>query len=307
MNMLDIIRSVESSAIAAPETKLVAWDSEVFAGPLLTPRGEVVPGMVGVYAANGAFLGTYANGEKILPNLQLVGIFEDALRSMGLTWKRTIHCDGYTFRARYVLSIVVQTPDNRPVNLTVEIQNSYNGALKVGALIQALRLICANGLMGLSPIFGLSRRHSAQLDASSIAQTMASKVEEETASMAHLFAAMAQRTITRDQGRFIIRNLSGKSAKMPARLAREIETAFNANSSPGSEDISTTLWGLYQAGTFILSQREQEGFAIAPTQNAYWGEVIRALALPSVAPRGLTWEAMTAPRAESEAYPARGE
>ncbi len=305
--MLEKIQAVQVSAPASVAASLVPWDSEVFAGPLLTPRGEVIPGIVGVYASNGAFLGTYANGEKILPNLQLVRIFEEALQSMGLTWKRTIFCDGFTFRARYVLSVVVQTPDNRPVNLTVEIQNSYNGALKVAAIIQALRLICANGMMGLSEVFGLSKRHSAQLDASGIAQTMASKVEEESASMAQLFETMARRAITRDQGRFIIRNLSGKSAKMPARLAREIETAFNANSSPGSDDIATTLWGLYQAGTFVLSKRETEGFAIAPTQNAYWGEVIRALAMPSVAPRGLTWEAMVAPRSESEAYPARGE
>lgn len=305
--MFHLIQSVRANAIEATNAALVPWDSEVFAGPLLTPAGNIIPGIVGVYASNGAFLGSYSNGEKIMPNLQLVSIFEDALRSMGMTWNRTILCDGFTFRAKYTLGISVQSPDGRPVNLVVEIQNSYNGALKVAAVIQALRLICLNGMMGLSSIFELSRRHSAQLDAPGLAQIMGAKIESEAQSMSSLFSAMGERALSRDQGRNIIRNLSGRSNAMPARLAMQIEEAFNGDASPGSTDVAGTLWGLYQAGTFVLSNREREGYAIAPKQNAYWGEVIRGLAFPGAGPKGLTWDAMTAFRAESEAYPARGE
>lgn len=304
--MFDVISKVQSLAVRAPDAALVTWDSPVFAGPILSPRGEIIPGIAGVYAENGAFLGSYSNGAKILPNLELVSIFEEALRDLGIYWERSIRCNGATFRAKYVLGITVPTPDGRPVNLVVEIQNSYDGSLKVGAIIQALRLICANGMMGVSSLFDLARKHSARLDAKGLAQIMGAKVESEAQAMASLFATMAERQISRDVGRNIIRNLSGVGP-IPARVARQIEDAFSANASPGSDDIAGTLWGLMQAGTFVLSNREREGTVAAGRQNAYWGEVMKGLALPAYAHAKLTWERLVAPRSEADAYPARGE
>ena len=292
-----ILPLVATVATLEPIDAMPAWDAPVFSGSLLAPNGRIIPGRVGVYTAEGVFLGDYSKGESILPNVDLVGMFESALADMRLEFSRHIMTGWGTLRVRYTLpGVNVETPDGKGVSLVVEIQNSYNGLFKVAGIIRALRLICANGMVGMAEAFALSKRHSGSLDVAGIVQTIAPQIEREAKQLGQNLRAMAEFALPlRDQVN-VIRNLSGRSQKFPRRLARNIEKIVGAMDD--TSDTRDTLWNLYNAGTRVLSERERDGIATADGQNQYWGLFVTALAEG----RKFKVADYTAPRTREDAY-----
>jgi hypothetical protein len=292
-------------SIFAPEFEsepaMPAWDAPVFTGPMLAPNGRPIQGRVGIFTGDGIFLGDYAKETTLLPNVDLVGMFESALADLGLAFSRHIMAGWGTLRVRYTLpGVTVATPDGKGVSLVVEIQNSYNGTLKVAGIIRALRLICANGMVGLADVFSLTKRHSAQLDVAGITQTIAPAIELEANKLGQSFRAMAELALPLAHQVNIIRNLAGRSSKFPRRVARAIERTLSVGMAD-TADTAGTLWNLYNAGTRVLSEREREGYAVSDAQNQYWGLVVTDLA--SGAPNArVKLSEYVLPRSREEAY-----
>jgi hypothetical protein len=298
------LQTLEASFIAAPvPTSRVKWDAEIVTGRLYGPTGAPLPGRVGVFTREGHYLGDYSSADKILANGELAAQVEGALSSMGLKWEREIAvlADGGECVITYTLpGVKIPTPDGKGVAFRLRVENSYNGRRKVAAAIAAFRLLCLNGMLGLTNTFSLSRRHSAQLDVVGLVQTLTPEIENGAAALGRTFDRMPQIALPGDAGRHIIRNLAGRGP-IARRLARNIESTFNAGPKGIDADARGTLWGLYNAGTEVISAREREGIEASERQAVYWGAVFAELANPQKDSRA-TLESLTVPRSLVDAY-----
>lgn len=297
-NIATIARLVPTMEIVPAVRRDVLWDEPVFTGPLLSPRGQVIPGRAGVFTSDGIYLGDYAGEGSILPNAMLAQMVEDALGQMGLEFNRQTHVShgGAVLRIRYEIpSIQISSPDGKNGNsLVIQIDNSYNGLKKISATIQALRLICLNAALGISSALDLNKRHTAKMDVPNIIGQLRAGIENEAKTLADTFGAMGRVELPGDQPLYVIRHLTsnnghgGKNSWFGNRLAQQVETVWQAGPKGLEANAKGTLWGLFNAGTEVLSARERGegretgkgGFERASHQLMLWGEFCKALATP---------------------------
>ena len=284
--------------IAPAVQREVLWDEPVFTGPILSPRGQIIPGRAAVYTSDGIYLGDYAGEGSILPNATLASMVEEALQAMGLEFKRGCHVShgGAVLRIRYEIpSIQISSPDGKAGNnLVIQIDNSYNGLRKISATIQALRLICLNAALGLSSALDLNKRHTSRMDVPGIIGQLRAGIETEARTLGDTFAAMGRVELPGDQPLYVIRHLTGnnghggKNSWFGNRLAQQVETVWQNGPKGLESGARGTLWGLFNAGTEVLSARERGegredgkgGFERASRQLMLWGEFCKALATP---------------------------
>lgn len=247
--------------VSVPEypSRVVAWDDKVILAPVKNFRGVDIPGRKGVFTEDGILLGSYAADEHLLENSALLSYFEGALREMGLEWERTIFClaGGAEMVAHYVIrSITVNGPDGKPICLRISIENSYNGTRKVALAIQALRLICLNGMVGLRNVFSLAQRHSGSMDSKGIICRLTPEIETGMKGISASLNKLADTKISDDEGRFFLRNLAlANKLKFSPLLARRIETLAWNRPAEDEKDTRNTLFGVFNSTTRYASRR----------------------------------------------------
>jgi hypothetical protein len=279
-------------------TPAIQWDSPVFTANMRGPSGQIIPEVFGVFSEGSEiFLGSYRKETSLVQNLDLICMFEQALDELGLKFSRTIICNGSEMRAFYRIdSIQFNGPDGKPIALRVQLTNSYNGRLKVQAIIEALRLICLNGVIGFGQVFNMAQRHSSKLDVASIVATLAPQLENAPSAFAGLHR-LAETALSVEQGEFFLRNLAlANSLKFSGLMARRFEEAYR-NPAEDEKDTHQTLWGLYNAGTRTLRDMETEKVELVQKVGEYY-----SLALDKAAREPETFKRLIQPVTAEKAY-----
>lgn len=249
------------------------WDSPIQVALMRNPLNKGIPGMAGVFeASTKRFLGVYSDRDCVVSNATLIATFETALASLGLEFTRHIFtlCGGSVMHAVYNLTSSTFTgPDGKPINLRIRLVNSYNGSTKVSAVIEALRLICLNGMMGFKSVFAIAKRHSPSIDMSSIVSAVAPQIESGAATFASAFRRFADMSLSDEQGGFVLRNLFRFApSKFSGVMARKMEAAWN-NPTGDERDSHNTVWGLYNAATRVFRDLPEEKTALAQRNAAH--------------------------------------
>lgn len=304
------------------------WDEPVTLSLMRNQFGHEIPtergGRFGVFTHDGLLLGSYAREEHVLPNAELVQYFEGALSALGLTWERTILslAGGSEFVARYVIrSATIKGPDGHPLCVRFDLQNSYNGSRRVEMAITALRLVCFNGMMGMSTVQAIAQRHRSTMNAKALADKIAPQLEAATRGFEAQLAKLVNVPVTDDEARFILRNLSRNvyrreepSLNFSPLTARRIETRYWDIPAEDEKDARLTLFGVMNAGTRYFRDLERGGMVVpvgnaglsktlpasvekAERQSVFFGAAIAKMAEKLEDPKGLphfkapiTWE-----------------
>lgn len=281
----------------------IRWDEPIVTGPLLTPTGREIKGMVGVFGRGGnVYLGKYSAENKVVPNVNYINTFEEALGSMGFTFEREIHLfdNGARMLARYTIrKLNVNGPDGKPLVIRIDLKNSYNGIWTLGGDINLLRLVCLNGCVAFGRAFSINQRHSGKVDVSSIVQTLAPQIETAGAGLVNNLNLLSQKNISFDDGFHILRNMSKLShGKFSGRLARKIEENW-AHPTEDESSIHGNLYGLYNAGTRLFRDLENEKsqFDLVNRSGTHFG-----MALLQSTQKPDWFKQLTVPITEDEAY-----
>lgn len=286
---------VTTREVSPAET--VAWDADVYVSALFNPKGNAIPGEFGVYSVEGdIFLGNYKKETSLLKNVELIAYFESALDEMRLKFKREIRCNGSEMRAFYTIeSITFDGPDGKPIALRVQITNSYNGRLKVQGIVEALRLICLNGMIGFGETFNLAQRHSSKLDVKGIVSKLVPELDSAPSAFESL-KRLVDVQLNNEQGEFFLRNLSKETGPLSGLMARKIETAWQ-NPTEDEKDSHNTIWGLYNAGTRVMRDMESDKVELVQKVGTYY-----SLALDKAAREPKTFKRLIKPIKYDDAY-----
>lgn len=258
--------------------RTVAWDEEIVISPLRGPKMAAIPGEFGVFAkADMTFLGRYSRQENCISNAFLLGMFEEALASMGVQWEKVVRTADYgaVMHATYTFpQINADGPDGKRIALRLTLSNSYNGKFKVEAMVEALRLICLNGMKGLGKVFGISQRHSQLLDVAGIVATVTPQLENGLSGILAPLGKMANFALTDAQGEYVLRNLfKANPLKFSGLMARKIETAW-ANPADDEKDSHSTAWGLLNAGTRTFRDMENDKVALVQRTAPFFSDAL---------------------------------
>ncbi len=272
--IVDTATNVETMP-AANVTPVIAWDAPVVVAPLRTFKNKLIPGIVGVQTADGAHcLGMYAKKEHFVDNKTLVVAFREALAKLSLAWQEDIFTvnGGAVMHALFTIqSVAFNGPDNKPLNLRVRLINSYDGSFKVSFVIEAFRLVCLNGCVGMRAVFELFKRHMGDINIGNIIETVAPQIERGGDSLANSFKQLADVNITNEQGNFMLRNMFLASPlKFSGLMARKIENAWD-NPTDDEKDSHNTLFGLYNAATRTWRDMPAEKTPLVQRASTHFG------------------------------------
>lgn len=261
--------------------RTVAWDEEVIIAPMRSPNMKAIPGEFGVFAKQDqTFLGRYSRKENYISNRFLLGLFEEALASMGVTWERTVRVADYgaVMHATYTFpSITADGPDGKRIAFRLTLSNSYNGKFKLEAMAEALRLVCLNGMKGFGKVFSISQRHSGLVDVPGIVASVTPQIENGLSGMLAPMQKLADFRLTDAQGEFVLRNLfKANPLKFSGLMARRIETAW-ANPADDEKASHGTAWGLLNAGTRTFRDMEDSKVALVQRTAPFFTDALSAM------------------------------
>lgn len=262
-------------ALPAPEVKkegkrfiprTVAWNEEIFVSPMRTPAGKPIPGEFGVFAkSDETFLGRYARENHLVSNTFLLECFEGALSALGVKFEKSIFLVDYGAGMSAVYTfpeITADGPDGKRVALRLRVGNSYNGKGKVSGVMEALRLVCLNGMMGFGRVFDVSKRHSGEIDVPGIVQTIAPMIENGVKGLIAPMQTLIDLPLSHEQGNFVLRNLFRTNPlRFSGLMARRIEAAWD-HPAEDEKDSHLTAWGLLNAATRTFRDMEAEKTAL---------------------------------------------
>ncbi|RTL00397.1 MAG: DUF932 domain-containing protein [Proteobacteria bacterium] len=242
--------------------RTVEWNEEIFVSPLRTPAGKAIPGEFGVFAqSDETFLGRYARENHLVANTFLLDCFESAISAFGVRFNRSIFSLDYGAGMSAVYTfpdITTQGPDGKRIALRMRVCNSYNGKSKVCGVLEALRLICLNGMMGFGEVFNVSKRHNGAIDVPGIVQTVTPLIESGLSGIVAPMARLIELPMPQEQGAWALRNLfKANPLKFSGLMARRIESAWE-NPTEDEKDSHTTAWGLLNAATRTFRDMEGE-------------------------------------------------
>lgn len=239
--------------ITVPAFKM-PWDNEIIVSALRNYKNQKIPNLFGVFdKGSGTFLGQYSDAKSVVPNVELVAKFEEAMQSAGLTWERRIYTYGVAgaiMAAKYrVGGMDFVGPDGKKIAMELALRNSYNRTVEVESEASAMRLICLNGMVGWGKVFGLGMRHGPGISVPSIVQKIMPALELAQTEFSGHFQRLVDTALTQEEGEFMLRNMFLRSAvKFSGVTARRIENNWR-NPVEDEKDSHLTLWGLYNAAT----------------------------------------------------------
>lgn len=236
------------------------WDYDVNLVRTFDREGNQAPGYHTKRMDTGELIAPVSNHYKVVSTRDLVDTAEDAFRSSGLEWERTIRAtvDGARVWAEYNFpNEVVTLPKVKvgdAVGMRLTLGNSYDKTQKASFALGMLRLVCSNGMTALDSEFDFSKRHTGIIDLNGIGSALRNALDSFRALNGenNIFSRMAEIELTQEQGLNILQSLV--KDKVVSEVVRE-GISLTWNDPKHEEDRERNLWNLLNASTQHFTHR----------------------------------------------------
>jgi hypothetical protein len=135
------------------------------------------------------------------------------------------------------------------LGMRLTLQNSFDRSLRVSFALGMVRLVCLNGMTTLENEFGMTRKHSSNVEIGFIGDAL-DKAKGSFAKAAQGFSVLGDVDITQEQGRNILGQLN--KSKVLSNIVKD--GILKVWENPTHEaDEARNLWTLYNAATQHLT------------------------------------------------------
>ncbi len=239
------------------------YDFTVERVPLKLPSGTQSRMYAHVRTDTGEELGHGTEQYGFIQNADLVGMADEAFEERGMvpTSKRIVVCGrGERLYAQYDFAnerAQVRREDRQvgdELGMRLTLQNSFDRSLRASVALGMLRLVCTNGMTTMENEFGMTRKHSSNVELGFISKAIG-QAKASFQDAAKGFELLGERGITQDQGRNIIDQLN--KSKVLSNVVRDGIAKIWDNPTH-AEDEARNLWTLYNATTQHLTHAVNE-------------------------------------------------
>jgi len=212
--------------------------------PLLDPDGFEIPDKKGIFKVGGSgdysYLSTVSSNYSIIKHSDIITKLEDGMNFKNASVKTILSNNGSIMQRMYTINdYSVQVKPGDEISPVIRVVNSYDGSNAIGFYVDALRLICTNGMMAIKQFMSMSYRHFGNRFELNLFAANASKLLEGFDVYAKNWMKWTSAPVTEERANLV-------SNYMPVRLRPMIESRMNGN-------FDGTKWGLYNAYTEALT------------------------------------------------------
>jgi hypothetical protein len=208
------------------------------------------------------YLATVSNEYPIIKHSDIVSKLEEGMNLSNASIKTIVSKNGAQMQRIYTLndySVEVRPGDE--ISPSIRIVNSYNGATCIGFYIDAVRLVCTNGMVAIKQFMSMNYRHFGNRFNLNLFAQNAKKLTKGFDDYSRNWRKWLTEDVTQERADLIVNY-------MPARLRPMISSRY-------SENFDGTKWGLYNAYTASLTHDYIPGRAISPdTQKITLGSEV---------------------------------
>jgi len=253
----------KESSWDGPEYNDLAFD--VISKPLIT-EGFQIPDRKAIFRVDNSgqetYLATVSNDYPIIKHSDIVAKLEDGMGLGNTTIKTILSKDGAQMQRIYTLndySVEVRPGDE--ISPSIRIINSYNGATCIGFYIDAVRLVCTNGMIAIRQFMSMNYRHFGNRFNLNLFAQNAKKLTKGFDEYSRNWRGWITEKVTQDRADLLLNY-------MPVRLRPMIASRY-------SDNFDGTKWGLYNAYTASLTHDYMPGRALSPdTQKIALGSEV---------------------------------
>jgi hypothetical protein len=239
------------------------YDFTVERVPLKLPSGTQSRMYAHVRTDTGEELGHGTEQYGFIQNRDLVDMADETFDSLGMapTSKRVVVCGrGERLYVQYDFAndrAPVRREDRKlgdELGMRLTLQNSFDRSLRASVALGMLRLVCLNGMTTMENEFGMTRKHSSNVELGFIAKAI-SQAKASFQDAAKGFELLGERDITQSQGRNILNQLN--KTNVLSNVVRDGIVKIWDNPTH-EEDEARNLWTLYNATTQHLTHAVSE-------------------------------------------------
>jgi hypothetical protein len=238
------------------------YDFTVERVPLALPNSKQSRVFAHVRTDTGEELGWGTEQYGFVQNGDLISNAEEAFESRGMTpTKRHVVVTGRGERMFAQYDFDNETTIRREdrvkgmeLGMRLTLQNSFDRSLRVSFALGMVRLVCLNGMTTMEKEFGMTRKHSSNVEIGFIGDAL-DKAKGSFHQAAQGFSVLGERDISQEQGRNILNQLN--KAKVLSNVVKEGILKVWENPTH-EEDEARNLWTLYNAATQHLTHEVSE-------------------------------------------------
>lgn len=238
------------------DNRYAIFSSKVWEGDNLDPldfnvekhdvvvNGFTIPDKTAIFrdtdSGEKVYLATVSADYPIIKHSDIVRRIEDGMSFKNMDVKTILSRDGAVMQRMYTLNdYSVSVGKGDEISPSIRIVNSYNGSTAVAFFIDAVRLICTNGMIATTQFMKMSYRHfGSRFDLNNFAKN-AVKLIDGFNQYSKNWTSWTSENVDRDRADLVLNY-------MPVRFRAYIESRYPNN-------FDGTKWGLYNAYTEAIT------------------------------------------------------
>lgn len=218
------------------------------------------------------YFATVSNRYNIIHHSDIVERLEEGMNFKNAEVKTIVSNEGAKMQRIYTLPeyrVAIREKDD--ISPSIRVVNSYDGSTAIGFYIDAVRLVCTNGMIATRQFMAMSYRHfGSRFDLNFFAEN-AKKLLVGFQAYSMNWKVWTKERVTEDRAKLILNYF-------PKRFQPLVENSFDGN-------WDGTKWGLYNAFTYAITHEftPNQGMSSADTRKiVLGGEVTKMFANPWV-------------------------
>jgi hypothetical protein len=239
------------------ETLMTPVDFEVSMERLHLANGTQTPAFATVRKDNGKVLGVVGERYTPLQNSVLFSQVETLFKNSGHRYENhgfKVIDGGRQVKANFRFPDITLFAGSQECALTIAVQNSFDGSLKVAFDVGFFRFICSNGVK--IPLFkgstvSLMKKHTASLNLD-FAQHALTESVNQIGEARNIFTEWTRTPLTQGEGHKVLNGLVTHKA-MTQRLAEGVREIWDKPTY--REDADRNVWNLYNSVTEHLTHQ----------------------------------------------------
>lgn len=196
-------------------------------------------------------ISTVTEKYTLVPHGKVISNIEEALQDTKYTREVFLTHDGARMFAEYdLLGYDTEITDGDVVRMRLIVKNSYDASHAVSIILEGLRLVCLNGLMGFSSLFSYTRKHVGDFLIGNQIGDIGNNIRRASTiyndSLIPFWKDMNGKTLNQERGIDII-NDTIKAEIIPAKFKDDIQSQWETKVK------EYNMWMLYNCYTFTLT------------------------------------------------------